>query len=174
MTSLVAPRATAAAADQPWHALPIGYPVAPAVDVAPDTWIYELPKKLESPNRVIWAHWRRLGRERKQWETLLWVAAVRARGHQSRAGLAAAGGRPRCDQPMRVAIQRYVASAREFIRDDDNLVFASKPLFDALKRVGLIHDDRRGWLRADITTQHVSPDGRPRTVVRLWPDQERQ
>lgn len=131
----------------------------------------ELPKKLESPNQVIWGHWRKLGRERKQWEALLWVALGGRAGTLARAALEASADRPRCGVPMTVLVVRYVASRRQYIRDEDNLVFAAKPLHDALTRVGLIYDDRRAWLRALPIDQRVSPDGRARTVVTLWPQE---
>jgi hypothetical protein len=70
---------------------------------------------------------------------------------------------------MRVEVERHVPSARNFIRDDDNLRFSVKPLLDALKRQGYIKNDSRKWLEQPTPTQHVSADGKDWTVVRIEP-----
>jgi hypothetical protein len=62
-----------------------------------------------------------------------------------------------------------VPSARNFIRDDDNLRFAVKPLLDALKRQGYIKNDSRKWLEHPTPTQSVSPDGKDWTIVTIEP-----
>jgi hypothetical protein len=159
MTSLVA-HAPIAPARRAYYELP-------AAELIGDTLILELPKKLESPNKVIWGHWRKLGRERKDLEAMLWAAVCRWRGVLSRAAVRTDGQLGVCLAKMRVTITREVGSAREFIRDDDNLAFSAKPLYDALKRVGLIHDDQRTWLEVAPIEQRVSPDGRPRITIRL-------
>ena len=73
------------------------------------------------------------------------------------------------DRKVRVTVERHVPSARNFIRDDDNLRFAVKPLLDALKRDGYIKNDSRKWIEHDTPTQHVSADGKAWTIVRLEP-----
>jgi hypothetical protein len=68
---------------------------------------------------------------------------------------------------QRVVVERQVASARNFIRDDDNLRFSVKPLLDALKRQGYIRNDSRKWLEHPTPTQSVSPDGKAWTLVTI-------
>jgi hypothetical protein len=70
---------------------------------------------------------------------------------------------------MHVAVERIVP-ARNFLRDDDNLQFASKSLLDALTRTRLIVDDSEQWLARERTMQRIAEDGHARTRVVLWPD----
>lgn len=146
-----------------WHALPLAY-----WDDVGDALVIEIPKKLDSPNHNRGYHWRARSSERLQWEQFLRAAVLRMRGVPSAAGLAPDAA-PLCAGPLTALTTRYVVSAREYIRDDDNLAFAPKPLYDALKRARVIHDDRRGWLSMGPVQQRVAPDGRPRTVVILSP-----
>jgi hypothetical protein len=155
--------------DRPYHQLPV------VALYHGDRLVFELPKKLESPNRTIWAHWSRLRRERQQWEQLLTIAWRAVRPADWYIGSPWVLDPTRVltpKRPVAVAIVRAVGSGREYIRDDDNLAFSPKPLYDALKRVGLIYDDRRTWLRTAPVTQQVSRDGRPRTFVVLGPADE--
>jgi hypothetical protein len=61
-------------------------------------------------------------------------------------------------QRRRVTFTRIVPSARNFIRDADNLMFSVKPALDSLKRLGLIYDDSMKWLEQPIPTQEVGKD----------------
>lgn len=152
--------------------------------------VLKIPRRLESPNTWNGRHWRVKHRISQEWEKAIGGAAVddileRAR----RAG----NPNPKPDFPMallcmmgprgearlakselkpiryRVAVERQVPSARNFIRDDDNLRFAVKPLLDALKRQGYIYNDSRTWLEHETPTQTVSTDGKDWTIVTLEP-----
>lgn len=146
-----------------WYRLPVAYDLDGAL-------VIEIPRKLESPNKTRGYHWRIRHKDRALWEAFLWGAVMKQRGVLNKTALAESGGSPKCSVPMVIAVTRYVPNSRQFIADDDNLVFSAKPLHDALKRIGLIKDDRRGWLRTEGVTQAVSPDGRARTVITLRPD----
>ena len=134
-------------------------------------WILVIPKKLESPNKTVWGHWRALSRERKAWDGLLRVAIANAHGRLSTTGLRESGAWSAPTERMRLTVFRFVASRRQFIRDDDNLAFALKHANDALKSVGLVRDDDRAWLAQSLPQQDLSPiAGHPVTVFVLQPD----
>lgn len=121
-----------------------------------------IPRRLESPNQSRGAHWRVRHRIAQEWEQEIAIEAVR-RG----AGLWITRQPPA--GKMRVEVERHLPSLRNAIRDDDNLRFAVKPLLDALKRQYLIRGDSRKWLDHPTPTQHVSPDGKDYTVIRIAP-----
>lgn len=90
------------------------------------------------------------------------------RGARSIQGaLQAMGVGQTCEEKRAVQVTRLVPSARNFIRDDDNLRFAVKPMFDALKRLKLIRDDSRTWLTHETPTQEVSTDGQYWTRITI-------
>lgn len=137
-----------------------------------------IPRRLESPNTWNGRHWRVKHEISQAWEKSIGSALLDvyvAAGEKP--GLAVAltamcgpkktigyeAGR------MRVSVERKVPSARNFIRDDDNLRFAVKPLLDALKRQGYIRNDSRKWLEHPTPTQTVSSDGKDWTVVTIEP-----
>jgi hypothetical protein len=139
-----------------------------------------IPRRLESPNTWNGRHWRVKHRISQEWQHAIggaWfeklATAAKAEGGKAgfRNALEAALGPKKAygfDAPkMRVEVERHVPSARNFIRDDDNLRFAVKPLLDALKRQGYIKNDSRKWLDHPTPTQHVSADGKDYTVVRI-------
>jgi hypothetical protein len=139
-----------------------------------------IPRRLESPNTWNGRHWRVKHRISQDWAHEIggaWFQKIaddaRAKGKRAGVGdaLEAMIGPKKAygfeAARMRVEVERHVPSARNFIRDDDNLRFAVKPLLDALKRLGYIKNDSRKWLDHPTPTQHVSADGRDWTVVRI-------
>jgi hypothetical protein len=68
-------------------------------------------------------------------------------------------------EKKRVTMTRRMPSKRRFIRDDDNLTGSCKPVLDALKRIGLIRDDRRTWCDLVVAEQQVSEDGQASVAV---------
>jgi Holliday junction resolvase RusA-like endonuclease len=127
--------------------------------------VLKIPRRLDSPNTWNGRHWRVKHRLSQQWEQAVWVEAAMTRGRPTVAQIARqhlGGGEPR---KMRVTVERQVPSKRNFIRDDDNLRFAVKPLLDALKRGGYVYDDARKWLEHPTPTQCVSEDGKDWTIV---------
>ena len=121
---------------------------------------FRIPRRLESPNTWNGRHWRVKHRISQAWELEVWRSF-----HAAFAKLPLPTG----DRKMRVEVERHVPSARNFIRDDDNLRFAVKPLLDALKRQGYIKNDSRKWLEHPTPTQHLSEDGKDYTVIRIEP-----
>lgn len=128
-------------------------------------------RELKSPNVWQGRHWRVKHRETVAWETEI---AVEMLTENNRSSLIAIlylmnSFKPKrvCDEKRRVAVVRGVPSLRNFIRDDDNLRFSVKPLLDALKRLGLIHDDSRKWLDHETPTQEVSSDGKYFTRIHI-------
>lgn len=135
-----------------------------------------LPLKLQSPNKLRGFHWHTRHRETQVFQAALSIIGgvdlktwsvvtgvewrVDQRGHQKPYEI-------RRKERRRVTVIRQVATRRQFIRDDENLHFAVKPLNDALKRLGLLYDDSRTWLEQPPVEQQVSPDGQARTIVRL-------
>lgn len=126
-----------------------------------------IPRRLESPNASRGAHWRVRHRISQEWEQEIAFAAMALRG-KSRTSLLLLGMGPVLDR-MRVTVERHVPTRRNFIKDDDNLVYSTKPLRDALKRLGYIRDDSRKWLDQPMPTQHVSQDGKDYTVITIEP-----
>lgn len=142
--------------------LPIGLKVD-------DAWIGLLPKKLEGVNRWM-ADWRLRSSIRKRWGGLLWQVICAGEKVASRAGVVHLGRAPKCEIKMAVQVVRLVPSVRQFLRDDDSLHGAPKQLYDALKDVGLIREDRREWLSMCPPVQDVSPiAGTAVTLFLLWP-----
>lgn len=120
-----------------------------------------IERELKSPNRWNGAHWRVKHRESQDWEVALWAAI----GAHSGVGSVRKPSERLLEERRRVVVVRQVPSLRNFIRDDDNLRFATKPLNDALKRLGLIRDDSRKWLEQTLPTQEVSTDGKYYTRI---------
>lgn len=124
--------------------------------------ILRIPRRLESPNTWQGRHWRYKQQLTRVWEQEIAYVALPATGCLWIA-------RPVPTTRMLVTVERDVPSRRNFIRDDDNLRFAVKPLLDALKRQCLIRDDSRRWIVLPTPTQHVSEDGKDWTVIRITP-----
>lgn len=130
----------------------------------------KIPRRLDSPNVWQGRHWRFKHRLTQQWESAVWIQAAMATGQRVTLQDVVSqhlGGSER--RKVRVTIERQVPSRRNFIRDDDNLRFASKPVLDALKRRGYLYDDSRQWLEHPTPTQSVSPDGKDYTIVTIEP-----
>src|SRR5688500_12293383 len=139
--------------------------------------VLKIPRRLESPNTWNGRHWRVKHRISQEWEQAISTAMLdNLEAKHGRVGLRtvllvmkgpkAVG---EVQQRNRVTVERHVPSARNFIRDDDNLRFAVKPLLDALKRQGYIKNDSRKWLDHPTPTQHVSTDGKDYTIVTIEP-----
>lgn len=126
-------------------------------------WEIRVPRELKSPNKTLWAHWRLKQAERAAWEEALLLAVAIYGGMSTVAGaqflksLSVFVGAQQ--ERRRVVLTRLVPHTRNFVRDEDNLRFCGKPLFDAMKRVGMLTDDRRELLDAPAPTQVVSPEG---------------
>lgn len=118
-----------------------------------------IDRELLSPNKWQGRHWSFKSRDTKDWEMLLMCACVkrdrRFMFHRD----------PLVGFRRRVTVTRMVPGKRNYIRDDDNLRFAVKPLNDALKRLGLIYDDSRRYLEQTLPTQEVSTDGKYYTRI---------
>lgn len=142
-----------------------------------DALVLDMARRLASPNLTLWKHWSEKHREAKRWLAAVNVACIQQLGwsawllvsyetQKDERGIY----RPveiRRPERRRVSVIRRVKYASHFIRDDDNLRFATKPLNDALKRAGLLYDDSRDWLVQDMPVQEVSSDRQPRTIVRI-------
>ncbi|HXG70572.1 MAG TPA: hypothetical protein VNJ04_08170 [Gemmatimonadaceae bacterium] len=157
-------------APRPGRAIPDGF----VRQLGDAHWELRIERELKSPNKTLWAHWRLKQAERQAWEAAVLLAIARYGGMAVVAGaqlvrlagvslFVAAGARER----RRVVLTRLVPSVRNFIRDDDNLSFSGKPVFDALKRIGLLYEDKREFLDAPRPSQVVSPDGRYLTVIEI-------
>lgn len=131
-------------------------------------WAFVIAEKLTSPNK--WkASWMLQQGQRKKWEGLMQGAILKALGVASWQWLEQLNRKPDTTVKMTMQIVRLVASSREFIEDDDNLAFSRKQVTDAMKRLGLLKEDRREWLEALTIHQDVAPNGRALTVFLLWP-----
>lgn len=135
-------------------------------------WELRVGMALRSPNANHNGHWSSRHRERKAWadaiENALIVAADVRTWDQYRKLIGGKAAKRR----MRLRVTREVPTARNFIRDRDNLVFACKRLRDALKGHGLIYEDSMAWLDFPDPTQEVSEDGGWWTVITVEPVKE--
>ncbi len=136
----------------------------------------KVPVKLESPNWLRNPHWSARGLETKRWQAAIhWTAGGRLQDWSlivdKKAVLDKRGlfkfVEVRKKERRRVAVLRLVANGLQFIKDDDNLKFAMKPVNDALKRIGLLYQDNRVWLEQPPIDQAISPDGHPYTILRI-------
>jgi len=66
----------------------------------------------------------------------------------------------------RVTVVREVLSRRNLLKDDDNRAFSVKPIYDALKRLGLLFDDSSTWVERVFREE---PTGRDYTTIRIEP-----
>lgn len=125
---------------------------------------FRIQRKLRSPNEILGRHWREKGRERKTWQVTCETALVIAVGVTVAQELLAPGAALYgcrggvVKAKRRVTVTRLVPRRSAFIRDDDNLRFAVKPILDALKQLGLIYDDAREWCELALPTQDIAPD----------------
>jgi hypothetical protein len=118
--------------------------------------VFWVARRLQSANRFHGRQW-----WAKKAEGDFWEEAFRGALGFRREAFDGGAGRARLE------IARLVPSERNYIRDVDNLWFATKPIPDALKRLGLIRDDSMRWLERPQPEQRVSPDGLDWTWVRL-------
>jgi hypothetical protein len=127
----------------------------------------KIPRRLESPNTWNGRHWRVKHQLSQIWEGEILYGNHWGDGVEG--VVLTFDGDGNQTQRVRVTVERQVPSARNFIRDDDNLRFAVKPLLDALKRQGYIRNDSRKWLEHPTPTQSVSEDGKDWTIVTIEP-----
>jgi hypothetical protein len=133
--------------------------------------VFRVARKLDSPNA--WRkHWTLGHRLMKWWLRAFTTALATNGGFESMARYQAEGQMPPVKFRMKVTVIRQAPSRRNFIRDDDDLRYTTKPLNDALKHAGLIKDDSRRWLNQPMPVQEVSSDRHYWTVVRVEPDTE--
>ena len=117
-----------------------------------------VPRRLDTPNEWNGSHWRKKARITKEWELAVFIA------------MRTSGVRPtRQETRLRLTIARGAPSGNNFIRDDDNLRFCVKPLLDALKRLGWIENDSRGWVDLVTPTQFKTTDRRFWAHIRIEP-----
>lgn len=137
-----------------------------------------MPRRLASPNLNLWKHWSHKLRETNHWLAALHLACIQVPRWQEWLVIDRIEMRKddrglfqpveiRRQERRRATVIRQVKFAGHFIRDDDNLRFAVKPLNDALKRIGLLYDDSRDWLEQPMPLQEVSRDRLARTIVRI-------
>ncbi len=124
---------------------------------------FNIQRILRSPNTFLGMHWREKNRERKAWQVTFTNAIVDALGVPAAQALLGPdsglhGAKGGCQAKRRLEVIRCAPSRRNFVRDDDNLTFALKPVLDALKHCGLLKDDRREWLERPTVTQDLSAD----------------
>ncbi len=128
---------------------------------------FRIQRLLVSPNDYMGQHFGAKTseyKERKAWQHDLSLALIDALGHQRVSRLlipneivpGCRGERPNVRRSVEVI--RYVPSARNFLKDDDNLRFSVKPVLDALKHMGLLFDDRREWAAVGEPKQEISHD----------------
>lgn len=129
-----------------------------------------IPRPLKKPSTFWGAHWSHKNRERKAWQDAITVACIDSLPATICGALSPVNvrlGQPHGRTRRRVSIYRLTPTARNFLKDDDNLVYAAKPLLDALKQLGLIVDDDRRWLERCGPYQGVSEDGEYWTRIRI-------
>lgn len=149
---------------------------APAGVIDPANLTLRLQRELPSPNTWNGRHWSVKHRLSQEWETALGSALLdlftSSGGKVTMLNTLGAFTGPKQwigydAGRVRVAITREVPSARNFIRDDDNLRFSVKPLLDALKRQGYIKNDSRKWIELPTPEQRVSSDGHYWTEITI-------
>lgn len=143
--------------------------------VEPVGFEMKIPLSLASPNKDRGAHWSRKHQATQAWEhAIATLGGTTVRDFQliesevpvrTRTGWKLKARRRR--ERRRVIITRVVGNARRLIRDDDNRRYTSKPILDALKRLGLLYDDRREWCDHPEPQQHVAKDCEDHTVIRI-------
>jgi hypothetical protein len=131
-------------------------------------WHLRIGLPLMSGNHQQGAHWATRDKDRVAWDVavqnaLIVAADVRTWAQYQR--LRAAAPRLR----MLLVLTREVPSLRNFIRDDDDLMWSAKRLRDALKANHLFVDDSRKWLVYDLPLQKVSADGQYWTDIVIVP-----
>ena len=127
----------------------------------PACLVLRVPRGLKSPNVGRGAKWYGRHKETKAWEIDIWAAVMTRAGARSVLDVLTLDGRlnhaSARKERRRVVVTRVVPSARNFLKDSENILFSLKPVNDALKRLGLIYDDSMKWLEQPMPTQEVGP-----------------
>lgn len=137
-------------------------PCAGRIEVEGIDLVITIPRLLDSPNTWQGRHWSYKDRLTKSWEQELSFAR---RVPAAAALIEAVARAPR----VRALVTRVTRSRRNFIKDDDNLRFVTKPLNDALVRARFMPGDSRTLLEQPMPEQIASPDVGPLTIIRLRP-----
>lgn len=151
---------------------PVTFQVIPGwVERRPGRVVLYLPKRLESPNRWLWTHWRVKHAVSKAWAQVIQCAVLDTPGVDRAAAVTTspAGGVGWIAPPhrSRVEVKRLVPSERHFITDTThNLAFASKAVVDCVVKAGFLRDDSDRHIDLQCT-QEVSPDGIDWTVIAI-------
>ena len=106
-----------------------------------------IPGRLPSLNETLRMHWGKRGRMKKD---MAWHLAVSGQS------------RPAYGAKCRAVITVY-QKTRRF--DKDNLYGACKPIIDALKETGYIHNDSMPWL--DLDVQQALDHKNPRVEIEI-------
>lgn len=111
----------------------------------------EIPKKIESLNKLNKMHWSDRHRYTSDWAQQIFVEHLRK--YRSK--------------PKKAKEKRYVqiTSLRKRKLDMDNLIGGCKGLVDALKKHDLIVDDSPKWIEVDYSQEIESKN--PRTVIEV-------
>jgi hypothetical protein len=131
-------------------------------------WHLRIGLPLLSGNHQAGAHWATRDRDRVAWDValqnaLIVAANVRTWPEYQRLRVKAPKVR------MGLVLTREVPSRRNFIRDDDDLMWSAKRLRDAMKANRLFFDDSRKWLDYGLPLQEVSADGQYWTDIVIAP-----
>lgn len=121
-------------------------------------WHLRIGLPLMSGNHQAGAHWATRDKDRVAWDVAIQNALIVAANVRTWAAYQRLRAKPRKVR-MTLAITREVPSRRNFIRDDDDLLWSQKRLVDALKANRLFVDDSRKWLSYGLPLQVVSKDG---------------
>lgn len=150
---------------------------------------FTIERELHSPNRTLWKDAGMKVRDRNSWGAAIYNAIVvffeangtrlsvyDTQGIANRPRPVLVDGKTVMRRPSRAPAQHYtvlivreVPKKANFIRDDDNLLFATKGLRDALKAHSVIFEDSRAWLTCPLPIQRVAEDGCYRTIVDVTP-----
>lgn len=131
-------------------------------------WHLRIGLPLMSGNHLAGAHWSTRDKDRVAWDVAIQNALILAadvRTYPQYLALRAKARRIR----MRLVITREVPSRRNFIKDDDDLMWSGKRLRDALKANKLFVDDSRKWLSYGLPEQVISADGQYWTDIVIVP-----
>lgn len=123
----------------------------PNVSETPTKITLTVPRVPLSPNKLLGRHWRR-----KHQEKQTWMLEIRA----------AWGGPIKKNETQRMRVTVVISNSRVY--DKDNRYGACKIIFDAMKELGIIVDDREEWLDQNVFMLPCAR-GQGRTTIELEP-----